>query len=235
MSVSRTSSIVSFISAAILVASVSAASAVTVAVDARSGPWSRAANPGFNYGIGDNLAPTSVPVIPGTTVTISYDSGLTSSFAGVIPTVDANGYVGGIFGSGGIPNVLTGIGSQAPFPSFFIDPTNTGPDIWLNGLIGTFANAAGVIVGTPFSVGNGPLSELVPLGATQLLLGINDDVFGSVVVDDELVPDNTGSLNISVVVSDTSATPLPAALPLFAAGLGALGLLGWRRKRKQAA
>ena len=30
------------------------------------------------------------------------------------------------------------------------------------------------------------------------------------------------------------ATPLPAALPLFAGGLGALGLLGWRRKRKAA-
>ena len=29
-----------------------------------------------------------------------------------------------------------------------------------------------------------------------------------------------------------SATPLPAALPLFATGLGALGVLGWRRKRK---
>jgi hypothetical protein len=27
-------------------------------------------------------------------------------------------------------------------------------------------------------------------------------------------------------------TPIPAALPLFATGLGALGLLGWRRKRK---
>ena len=27
-------------------------------------------------------------------------------------------------------------------------------------------------------------------------------------------------------------TPLPGALPLFATGLGALGLLGWRRKRK---
>ena len=27
-------------------------------------------------------------------------------------------------------------------------------------------------------------------------------------------------------------TPLPAALPLFATGIGALGLLGWRRKRK---
>jgi hypothetical protein len=30
-------------------------------------------------------------------------------------------------------------------------------------------------------------------------------------------------------------TPLPAALPLFASGLGASGLLGWRRKRKNAA
>jgi hypothetical protein len=30
----------------------------------------------------------------------------------------------------------------------------------------------------------------------------------------------------------TAATPVPAALPLFATGLGALGLLGWRRKRK---
>jgi len=32
-----------------------------------------------------------------------------------------------------------------------------------------------------------------------------------------------------------SATPLPAALPLFATGLGAFGLLGWRRKRKSVA
>jgi len=29
-----------------------------------------------------------------------------------------------------------------------------------------------------------------------------------------------------------SPVPLPAALPLFATGLGAMGLLGWRRKRK---
>jgi hypothetical protein len=38
--------------------------------------------------------------------------------------------------------------------------------------------------------------------------------------------DQTFSLNIP------APTPLPAALPLFATGLGALGLFGWRRKRK---
>jgi hypothetical protein len=36
----------------------------------------------------------------------------------------------------------------------------------------------------------------------------------------------------NVNFSVASETPLPAALPLFATGLGAFGLLGWRRKRK---
>ena len=36
-------------------------------------------------------------------------------------------------------------------------------------------------------------------------------------------------------VSDLSQTPLPPALPLFATGLGVMGLLAWRRKRKAAA
>ncbi len=33
----------------------------------------------------------------------------------------------------------------------------------------------------------------------------------------------------------TAATPLPAGLPLLGTGLGLIGLLGWRRKRKNAA
>jgi hypothetical protein len=33
-------------------------------------------------------------------------------------------------------------------------------------------------------------------------------------------------------LTPAAATPIPAALPLFASGLGAMGLLGWRRKRK---
>jgi hypothetical protein len=33
-------------------------------------------------------------------------------------------------------------------------------------------------------------------------------------------------------VSGLQVVPLPATLPLFASGLGALGLLGWRRKQR---
>jgi hypothetical protein len=43
-----------------------------------------------------------------------------------------------------------------------------------------------------------------------------------------------GSLQIESIAV-LVVTPLPASLPLFATGLGALGLLGWRRKRKAAA
>jgi len=38
--------------------------------------------------------------------------------------------------------------------------------------------------------------------------------------------------SILVVSDGETLTPLPGALPLFASGLGALGLLGWRRKKK---
>jgi hypothetical protein len=40
------------------------------------------------------------------------------------------------------------------------------------------------------------------------------------------------STGLNTYNGTSAAVPLPAALPLFATGLGALGLLGWRRKRK---
>src|SRR5262245_42480362 len=60
-------------------------------------------------------------------------------------------------------------------------------------------------------------------------------------VSDHCGPDQTGptyasalaSISTSYVLLHTAeltSVPLPAALPLFATRLGALGLLGWRRK-----
>ncbi len=41
--------------------------------------------------------------------------------------------------------------------------------------------------------------------------------------------------NASLTTNLPSEVPLPATLPLFASGLGAFGLLRWRKKRKAAA
>jgi hypothetical protein len=40
---------------------------------------------------------------------------------------------------------------------------------------------------------------------------------------------------LSLQTGELTAVPLPAALPLFATGLGFLGLLGWPKKRKEVA
>jgi hypothetical protein len=46
---------------------------------------------------------------------------------------------------------------------------------------------------------------------------------------------NLTPITLTESLTAPATTPIPAALPLFATGLGALGLLGWRRKRKAAA
>ena len=50
------------------------------------------------------------------------------------------------------------------------------------------------------------------------------------------LPFTTGTIaGVSVAFTPpVSSVPLPATLPLFATGLGALGLLGWRRKKAAA-
>jgi hypothetical protein len=70
------------------------------------------------------------------------------------------------------------------------------------------------------------LTEFVALSAEQLQgIWIGEGLTGS----------NTGADSLTVNSLTLSSTPLPAALPLFATGLGAMGLLGWRRKKKVAA
>jgi hypothetical protein len=64
---------------------------------------------------------------------------------------------------------------------------------------------------------------------------LGKQVFQSLIIDGLWCATSVGSqcgLTDFGNASSWSETPLPAALPLFATGIGALGLLGWRRKRK---
>ena len=87
------------------------------------------------------------------------------------------------------------------------------PDINLMELVGTFTDGAGKIVGTPFFIGSNR-TRIVPVGATQLQLGVNDDVFN----------DNGGSFLVSV-----TNVPEPGTWLLILSGLGVLVLIGKRR------
>ena len=60
------------------------------------------------------------------------------------------------------------------------------------------------------------------------IAGVGGNRYGWI-VDNEF---NFLAIDNSSLTVAGAATPLPAALPLFASGLGAMGFLGWRRKRK---
>ena len=150
-----------------------------------------------------------------------------------------------IFGSGTLQATYTGIGdgydvtaisgkangqtilglSDYNFPDQMVYSPSP-PDIALDSL------------GLSFSVGSG--SESFQLyeddglytpgppygcGGVYCLIGPGNTVTGG--AGDPFV-------TVAFSLTPVSATPLPAALPLFATGLGAMGLFGWRRKRKNA-
>jgi hypothetical protein len=86
----------------------------------------------------------------------------------------------------------------------------------------------GLIVPAGYISGN-PLSDSATYdGATLASLGLTPGTYTWTWLDSSGL-NTAGSFEIDVLAP---TTPLPAALPLFATGIGGLGLLGWRRKRK---
>jgi len=67
-------------------------------------------------------------------------------------------------------------------------------------------------------------------GGTKLFAGDTGEV--TVTETITMTSATTESISGSYMGTLITPTPLPAALPLFATGLGAIGLFGWRRKRQ---
>jgi hypothetical protein len=187
--------------------------AAVLSVLSNQRPWDTGANPSLPYGSSDPGLPPAVAqgsvfgFMAGDLVQISVLGGSVSAFPPDYPFIDISGVV---VAPGNDPNayvgpVNDGVGSSGTFfPSLYT------PADWptqLMALIGTFADDNGVVVGTPFSVG--PQKQVtVPVGATRLQFGLNDDVFG----------DNGGAFEV-----DVAAVPEPAAW--LALTIGLIGVL----------
>ena len=109
--------------------------------------------------------------------------------------------------------------------------------------IGEYAGAFGAPINNSFTVSGGTITAYSfqsdggfngPPNVTCCTLTMFSSPVGAGLSD---LPFTTGTIaGVSVAFTPpVSSVPLPATLPLFATGLGALGLLGWRRKKKTAA
>jgi hypothetical protein len=117
---------------------------------------------------------------------------------------------------------LTNLLGSGFAPGAAFDPTT---DAFLNHNGGTTSTALGSFQLNPGFISVNPFSFRQGSGGLQITLNGGNEVEtgGRLVI--------TGG-EPTTLSAPLSATPLPAGLPLFATGLGALGLLGWRRKRK---
>lgn len=162
--------------ACLLVAPAAVAKTVTVTVDAKAGPWSVKLNPKMPYGNGDE-APSAV--VKG----LEPESGKVEIYPDGKITV-AGKQFDSVGDSDKEVDDRTGK-KKKRFPSFYT-PKILYP-AYAHGLVATFINDAGVIVGRPIMVGEG-IRVAIPADATGISLGLNDDIFA----------DNSGSLTVKL-------------------------------------
>jgi hypothetical protein len=87
----------------------------------------------------------------------------------------------------------------------------------------------GVSIPENYSIPTGTFEYSVEPGSYTIVV-LGQTVFGYPVPGD--LTYLSGSYEGTITAGPAAETPLPAALPFFAAGLGALGFMGWRRKRR---
>jgi hypothetical protein len=128
---------------------------------------------------------------------------------------------GGTFDFDTITFADTNIALTASGPNTF---NETLPTLVFASPLGTVLVASNTVDGTSIT-----LNFATSLATLPPDLGLLLPLFNSDYVSAQHI------LTGVVIGTTVTATPLPATLPLFATGFGAMGLLGWRKKRKNAA
>lgn len=159
-------------------------------VSGKAGPWDRGLNPGFPYGVAVNGIPNSngPPRVLDSSKGLLFFKGHRISLEYIGGEIVAGGSQGDVIGNGG--------GGVAGWPPT-VPPCSDSPGCYtgqttlLGMLLGAWADSDGKLVGLPFVVGNGA-DVVVPDGADQLMLGVNDGWYN----------DNGGSIDVKVSDSD---------------------------------
>ena len=148
-----------------------------------------------------------------------------------------SGFVAAISPSSNTINLNSIVGAQEFTGTMSGPPTNIGfgrGSVFADSSSGPFVSFESSVFLQGVRVFSGYVSDS-PVGtSTDTFIGFNFPTLGLTPGTYEWTwgsgPDQ--SFTIQVGPLTRSAVPLPATLPLFATGLGALGLIGWRRKQK---
>jgi hypothetical protein len=152
-------------------------------------------------------------------ITLDVSGGQASSGTGTISGALITGLLGG-------PQSLTLVTPATPEAETPLGyRSSTGTDLFgVTDVVPVDNNGLLFIIGTPF----GP-------GLNSLFAFWSDPGAGAIFSGTPFGATDYASSQATLSEQAPNETPLPAALPLFATGLGMMGLLGWRRKRKNAA
>jgi hypothetical protein len=168
-----------------------------------------------------------------------------SSFS---PVVYAPGAAGTITGSSSsqfrspfenFATPSTGVGNWASLPyssveagasaTYTFTTTNTLSILW--GSPDTYNSLEFLLSGTPIETFTGGDLAIQTYGHDQVDFTDTVGLFNEVILTSQANAFEFADLTSGPGVT-VAPTPIPGALPLFATGLGALGMLGWRRKKK---
>jgi hypothetical protein len=192
------------------------------------------------------LAALSVAPVPARAATLQFDLTITylTPPSPILPAGDLTGTPQFFSDNGVIDHLLT-ITSPTPPPilplgqTYFVSFAPTDPCFGQStcAISFSFAGFSQGFSADAFLTGNVPSTgpsppPILPIAVLQptdpCAPGDPCHASGPIVAFDD--PIVIGSWDVTI----SAATPLPGALPLFAGGLGALSLLGWRRKKKAA-